>query len=112
MTEVRERLQADLQEAQRELQELERRLEQRPEFGLGDGNPRAYSWEMALARKEKTIARIESLRDALGRAHEGAYGNCRQCGVSIDPERLEILPTTTLCAGCARAATAATSSRQ
>ncbi|MFQ5854686.1 MAG: TraR/DksA C4-type zinc finger protein [Anaerolineae bacterium] len=34
---------------------------------------------------------------------EGTYGRCDRCGAQIDPERLEILPATTLCAACARA---------
>jgi RNA polymerase-binding transcription factor DksA len=36
------------------------------------------------------------------------YGRCERCGSPIDPERLEILPATTLCADCARAESAKT----
>ena len=102
---ARERLQADLREAEGELQKLDQRLEQRPEFGLGRGNPRAYSWEMELARRKRVMARIDALREALAREREGAYGHCERCAGPINPERLDILPTTTLCVSCARAAT-------
>lgn len=107
---ARERLQADLREAEGELQKLDQRLEQRPEFGHGKGNPRAYSWEMELARRKRVMARIVALREALSREREGTYGRCERCAGPISPERLDILPTTTLCAVCARVASAARSS--
>jgi DnaK suppressor protein len=107
MTSRRKQLEAELEEAEEELQELNRRLDEKPEFGLGEGNTGAYSWEMALARKERVMTRIEALREALTKVDEGSYGRCERCGTQIDPERLEILPATTLCADCAREANAA-----
>ena len=56
---------------------------------------------MTLARKERMAAEIEELTAAIERVEQGIYGQCDQCGVRIDPERLEALPTTTLCANCA-----------
>jgi RNA polymerase-binding transcription factor DksA len=58
---------------------------------------------MALARKETVKMRIEALQEAIAKVDEGSYGHCERCGAQIDPERLEILPTTTLCVDCARA---------
>jgi RNA polymerase-binding transcription factor DksA len=104
MTSVRERLEAGLHEAEEELQELQKQLDDRPELGLGEGGAGAYSWEMALARRERVIARMAALRRALTKVRNGTYGRCEGCGARIDPERLEILPTTSLCAACARAA--------
>jgi len=106
MTSERERLEADLREAGRELQKLEKRLDEKLEFGLGKGSSGVYSWEMALARRERVTARIRALQEALIRVHAGTYGRCDRCGAQIDPERLEILPATTLCAACAGAASA------
>jgi RNA polymerase-binding transcription factor DksA len=51
------------------------------------------------------MARIVALREALSREREGTYGRCERCAGPISPERLDILPTTTLCVSCARAAT-------
>lgn len=102
MTSARARLEADLREADRELEELKNQLDNRPGFGLGTGSTGAYTWEMALARRERVTARIKALREALHRLSEGAYGRCEGCGGQIVPERLEILPATTLCAACAR----------
>jgi RNA polymerase-binding transcription factor DksA len=103
MTSRKKQLEAELQEAEEELQELTRRLDDKPEFGLGEGGADAHSWEMALARKERVIARVDALREALTKAREGTYGRCERCGAQIDPERLEILPATALCVDCARA---------
>lgn len=38
---------------------------------------------------------------ALGRVKSGKYGLCERCGKKIDPERLEIDPSATLCITCA-----------
>ena len=46
-------------------------------------------------------AEIDELNAAIERVEQGTYGRCEQCGNKIDPERLEALPTTTLCAKCA-----------
>ena len=102
MTSIRRQLEAELQETEEELRELNHRLEDKPEFGLGEGNAGAYSWEMALARKERVMIRIETLQEALTKVDEGSYGRCERCGAEIDPERLEILPATALCVDCAQ----------
>jgi len=102
MTSARERLEDDLREAERELQMLGERLDDKPKVDPGEGSAGAYSWEMALARRERTTERIEDLREALNRIDEGAYGRCERCGAQINPERLEILPTTSLCIACAQ----------
>jgi RNA polymerase-binding transcription factor DksA len=107
MMSAREKLEAALQAAEKELQELNKQLEHRPDFGLGKGNAGAYWWEMALAHRDWVTARIKALQEALSREREGTYGRCDLCGVQITPERLEILPATTLCAACARETNAA-----
>jgi len=106
MTSTRKQLEAELQEAEEELQKLNQQLDDKPEFGLGEGSGGAYSWEMTLARRERVMARIEALQEAMTKVGEGSYGLCERCGAQIDPERLEILPATTLCAACARAESA------
>jgi DnaK suppressor protein len=59
-------------------------------------------WELNLALREKVEQRIEQLKEALERLDEGDYGICESCEQPIDPERLEVLPRTTLCIKCAR----------
>ncbi|NLE75224.1 MAG: hypothetical protein GX605_00550 [Chloroflexi bacterium] len=104
METMRERLEEELRHAQEELETLERRLDDRPEFSLGEGSPNGYEWEMNLARRIEVQAHITELHAALQRVQEGTYGRCRRCGQAIDPERLAILPTTLYCPTCAREA--------
>jgi RNA polymerase-binding transcription factor DksA len=96
------RLLRELAEAREELTRLKRKLEHRPDFGLGQGSPDIYEWEMNLALRKRVLAKIASLEDALKSLDEGDYGICDRCGEQIEPERLDILPDTTLCIRCAQ----------
>jgi len=95
-------LQHRLQEALKELEQLDKRLQQKAEYGPGKGDPAIYEWELTLARRQETQARVETIRHALQNLAEGRYGVCERCGAPINPERLGILPLTTLCINCAR----------
>ncbi len=44
---------------------------------------------------------ITAIRNALLRIGNGTYGNCTKCGGEISVQRLEALPTATLCMACA-----------
>ena len=99
---MRTRLEAELKDAEKQLRELEQQLEDRPEFSLGEGSSGAQWWEMALGRRERVEAHVQDINEAFERFDEGTYGACSRCGKLIDPERLDILPTTTLCSDCAR----------
>ena len=101
MSTVKERLEADLRDALETQEQLDQQLAQKPDVGLGGDSTGTVSWEMTLARKERVAARIDELKAAIERVEQGTYGRCEQCGNKIDPERLEALPTTTLCAKCA-----------
>ena len=48
---------------------------------------------------EAEIARIKA---ALARMEAGEYGACVICGADISEERLDLLPSTPFCRGCAR----------
>ena len=45
--------------------------------------------------------KLKKLEAALQRMEEGTYGVCEACGRAIEPERLAVLPITTLCIACA-----------
>jgi len=102
--EIKKRLQEKLREVTRELQQLDARLEQKADYGPGKGDPAIYEWELTLAMRQQAQARVETIRQALAKCAEGRYGICERCGTPIDPERLEILPLTTVCIQCARSA--------
>ncbi|MDN5916579.1 MAG: TraR/DksA C4-type zinc finger protein [Pseudonocardia sp.] len=44
---------------------------------------------------------VTDLERAAGRLAAGTYGRCEVCGAPIADERLEALPATTTCIGCA-----------
>ena len=54
--------------------------------------------EVLEALEERTRARMEALAAALRRLEEGTYGTCGSCGKTISEERLDVLPTTAVCA--------------
>ena len=54
--------------------------------------------EALAARKRE---QIEGFQRALERLGEGDYDVCSNCEGAIEPERREVLPTTTLCSACA-----------
>jgi len=98
----KKKLQNQLQEALKELEQLDKRLQQKAEYGPGKGDPAIYEWELNLARRQQAQAKVQTIRQALQKLEEGRYGVCEKCGAPIDPDRLEILPLTTLCSNCAR----------
>jgi DnaK suppressor protein len=99
---TRQELERELEQAHGELAQLEERLESKGDYGLGRGDPLIIRWELNLALREEMRRKVEQLEEALERAKEGSYGVCESCGQPIDPERLEVLPSTTLCINCAR----------
>ena len=46
-------------------------------------------------------AKLHAVEHAIVAASKGSYGVCEQCGQPIPPERLKIMPETTLCVRCA-----------
>lgn len=43
---------------------------------------------------------LEAIEEALMRLENGTYGLCENCGLAIEPRRLEIMPETPLCRNC------------
>lgn len=69
-------------------------------FHMADQGTDAMEREKAflfLSREEKYFQQIEQ---ALQRIDLKEYGICRVCGKEIDPQRLEIVPTTRICVPC------------
>ena len=53
--------------------------------------------ENRLATARRALFEVDS---ALERLADGSYGRCGDCGGSIAPERLEVLPEARLCTPC------------
>lgn len=101
------KIQQSLQEQQETL--IQRLREYADESNKAD-NPNRSDLAMRAIQSERQgllIARAEEqLKDvqaALNRIEEGTYGLCEKCGKTIHPERLSVIPTTTVCMECKRA---------
>lgn len=92
-----------VQEKQETLAEIQR-LQQFLVVELDEADDEA---DPDVAEREKTLAliqtlerKVESIEYAMETAEKGKYGICENCGQPIDPERLAIMPHTTLCIKC------------
>ena len=56
---------------------------------------------MAQASAERRAQALRRIEAALQRLEENLFGDCLECGESINPKRLEFDPTVELCIGCA-----------
>jgi RNA polymerase-binding transcription factor DksA len=95
-------LHEQLERVRDQIAHLESALEQRPDYGLGEGDPAITDWQMNLALLRELRDRAFSLERALERTNEGSYGLCEQCGQPIHPDRLAVLPGARICICCAR----------
>ena len=100
--EEKERLEQDLAQVLAEMSEMERRLEDRADYSLGEGDPSIHTWELNLALHQRMRDKVDSIRAALRRTEAGNYGVCQRCGARIDRARLEIIPDASQCIECAR----------
>lgn len=98
---VQERLSRQAEELRRRIDDIQQA--ERTETAEGQTDA-AHMWENADLRADELDEAMGELRDvdaALSRIDEGTYAVCVTCGKSIEEERLELLPATTVCASCA-----------
>ena len=99
---VRDRLVVERAEVVEELEALRARLETKGDYELGEGDPMIYQWELNLALRDRAEQHLVEIDQALAQLNKGVYGRCERCGGPIDPERLTVLPHTTVCSQCAQ----------
>ena len=102
MTGNTETIEKELEEIKAQIAKLERSLEEKPDYGLGEGDPSIVRWEMNQALLEQSRGRAAALEQALSRISAGTYGTCEKCGEPIHPDRLAVLPGVKICIRCAR----------
>jgi DnaK suppressor protein len=102
IADVRARLVVERAEVVEELEALRARLETKGDYELGEGDPMIYQWELNLALRDRAEQHLAEIDQALEQLNTGAYGRCERCGGPIDPERLAVLPHTTVCSQCAQ----------
>jgi RNA polymerase-binding transcription factor DksA len=95
-------LQKELAKTRKQITKLQASLQEKPDYGMGKGDPAIVRWELDQAILEQSKERETSLVQALTKLQQGTYGTCERCGQSIHQDRLAVLPETKLCIDCAR----------
>lgn len=70
---------------------------------LGEQSLEIENDEVIDRLEEEARSELDQVKRALTRLAEGKGEHCERCGVPIDPRRLQALPATTRCLGCASA---------
>lgn len=70
---------------------------------MADQGSATFERELDLTLEENLRENLEEVRAALVRIEKGTYGTCERCGAEIPLERLEAIPTTSLCVLCKQA---------
>jgi DnaK suppressor protein len=58
--------------------------------------------QMALATRDRLRKRLQAVSAAIARLEAGTFGECVDCGESIEPRRLEARPESFFCLPCQR----------
>ena len=58
--------------------------------------------EVLLELVREAEEELNQIKKALNRMDSGKYGECMHCGELINPERLTVMPMSTLCIECAK----------
>lgn len=95
-------LKKELNELQEQIVSLQNALVDKPEYGLGKGDPSVTRWELDQALLKKLKEEAAGIQHTLSVIDEGTYGTCERCGKPIHPDRLAVLPSATRCIECAR----------
>ncbi|APV43531.1 RNA polymerase-binding transcription factor DksA [Dehalogenimonas formicexedens] len=104
--EVTNRLKADYQRLSEQLEALKASA---PQEDRREGSPFGKREEEAtetadlenrLALEKRVLDQMAEVEYALSKINKGTFGRCENCGQTIDPARLEILPYAKLCVTC------------
>jgi DnaK suppressor protein len=57
-----------------------------------------------VAAKTDLSGLLINIKSSLSKMNKGTYGVCEKCGKQIETERLEAMPTATLCITCSKKA--------
>ncbi len=67
-----------------------------------EGHTIAWERQQVAALLDEARSTLSAIQAAQQRLDDGVYGTCTMCGLGIAPERLDVLPATPICVGCAR----------
>ncbi len=69
--------------------------------------PGTDSWQADVHARVETLKNdlvglSQKIAKSLTNINKGTYGKCEKCGKNIEAERLEAMPTATLCLACSK----------
>jgi RNA polymerase-binding transcription factor DksA len=102
-----ERLEQIRVHTQEEIERLKRELQEEIEVATATDDDRVdmaadvYERSKIISLIQSLETKLRSVDHAIEHVKGGGYGICELCGTEIPPERLEIVPETTLCVQCA-----------
>ncbi len=110
----RQRLEKEKEELQRRITYMEEGAMEAPvrdsisELSMYDNHPadigsETFERSKDLALRDQAEIQLSKIEDALSRINKGIYGICEECGAEIPVERMEAMPSTTLCKRCKEA---------
>lgn len=70
--------------------------------GFADAAQTTSERSKIISMVEGLQERLKNVEAALARIESGTYGRCLRCGQEINPERLEAIPSASLCIECAQ----------
>jgi DnaK suppressor protein len=69
---------------------------------IGDGTTEAVDRLNKVGAANSIAITLADVERALEKVADGTYGTCDSCGEAISEERLDAIPSATLCISCAR----------
>lgn len=74
----------------------------RPSYSnhLAEDASDASEWQSRAAMTHHLADELQQVEHALAIMERGRYGQCEQCGRTIPPRRMAIIPSSTLCVPC------------
>jgi RNA polymerase-binding transcription factor DksA len=98
---IRRKLEVRLAELERRTEQIGRDLRQPANPDWDDRASERENDEVLEGLERAELSDIGAIRKALLRMAAGRYATCEGCDGPIGPRRLEALPTTSRCIGCA-----------
>jgi DnaK suppressor protein len=104
---IKNKLLRQQKELEEELQDIQKEDEEIIDGPPESQEPGTASW-MAEVHGRVSVARdsivklLSNTKQALTNLRTGKYGKCENCGKVIEKERLEAIPTATLCLSCSK----------
>jgi RNA polymerase-binding protein DksA len=67
---------------------------------MADQGSATFERELDMTLEENVREHLKEVRAALDRVEAGTYGRCERCSAEIPAERMEAVPTASLCITC------------